>query len=242
MFPSEVRLSRTRPEQGRTPFDVRRSLACAVVLGLHAALWLAWSLPPATRPRVLHTPRRHVAKMVAVDLIPPPTTPTPLPVVRSFKRAKTRHARRNVRHAHRDITKAVAKPAVAASAPMPRRPLRLNLPKGFAAAPAWHTGRTLQAPHHAAPRVPGHDPVYGMPVFTMADPRYSGIAGGIRILQGLLGAADPHCVDVDTWRAMTPAQLHQHHQTRYTVEAIAHQHGCRPPKAVNKAAASAYWH
>ena len=35
----------------------------------------------------------------------------------------------------------------------------------------------------------------------MIDPRAQGIGGAVRKIQALLGVPDPHCVDVDAWRA-----------------------------------------
>ncbi|BFI94504.1 MAG: hypothetical protein RSP_00140 [Rhodanobacter sp.] len=74
----------------------------------------------------------------------------------------------------------------------------------------------------------GMQPVHGMPVFRMVDPRMQGMAGAVRRLQRLFGVPDSHCVDVDVWRHMTVAERIARHIDDSRIEETAARHGCGP--------------
>jgi hypothetical protein len=78
-------------------------------------------------------------------------------------------------------------------------------------------------------KVPGgHQP--RAPRFAMRDPRYQGVAGVVRLVQRLiLHAENPHCVDVNTWAGMSPAEQAQH-ASLSEMEAIAEKYGCLEPE------------
>lgn len=81
-------------------------------------------------------------------------------------------------------------------------------------------------------RVPGDSqPVHGMPVFRMADPRMQGIAGVVRFIGRHLGAVDPHCLKLDAESNMTTRERIAHHVDADDAQmaAIAAHYGCPDP-------------
>lgn len=90
--------------------------------------------------------------------------------------------------------------------------------------------QNLQAADHPyAAKVPGsYQP--RAPRFAMADPRYQGAAGFVRFVQRfILHAVDPHCVDVNTWAGMSPAEQAQHASLSEMAEE-ARKYGCLEPE------------
>ena len=81
-------------------------------------------------------------------------------------------------------------------------------------------------------RIPGSRWIANdVPRFRMVDPKSQGIAGAIRIVGGIFGAVNPHCVDVDVWRGMTPKERIEKHLdiSDEKIEAIADRYNCLPP-------------
>ena len=81
-------------------------------------------------------------------------------------------------------------------------------------------------------RVPGSGaPIRGMPTFRMADPRMQGLAGVVRIIGGLTGAVDPHCLQLERQQAMSVQErIGQHVDTDDArMAAIAARYGCPDP-------------
>lgn len=64
----------------------------------------------------------------------------------------------------------------------------------------------------------------------MVDPRYQGIAGAVRVAQSILGAVNPHCVDVDVWRGMSVREQLDRHMSPDQVEKTAEEFHCGPPR------------
>ena len=62
----------------------------------------------------------------------------------------------------------------------------------------------------------------------MADPRTQGVAGVARLLQGLLGVPDTHCVKVDAWRTLSTREMFARQISPEQVQKIAEQYGCLP--------------
>jgi hypothetical protein len=63
----------------------------------------------------------------------------------------------------------------------------------------------------------------------MMDPRAQGIAGVVRAMQVILGAPNPHCVDVDVWRGLSVREQLDRHMSPDQVEETAQKFGCGPP-------------
>ena len=81
-------------------------------------------------------------------------------------------------------------------------------------------------------RVPGSSqPVRGMPVFRMADPRMQGIAGVVRFIGRHLGAVDPHCLKLDAEDGMTTEERIANHVDGDDARraAMAERYGCPEP-------------
>ena len=79
-------------------------------------------------------------------------------------------------------------------------------------------------------RVPGSSqPVRGMPVFRMADPRMQGIAGVVRFIGSHMGAVDPHCLKLDAEGSMTTRERIANHVDEAQMADIAARYGCPDP-------------
>ncbi len=63
----------------------------------------------------------------------------------------------------------------------------------------------------------------------MIDPRAQGIAGVVRAMQAMLGARNPHCVDVDVWRGLSVREQLDRHMSSEQVEETAQKYSCGPP-------------
>lgn len=83
-------------------------------------------------------------------------------------------------------------------------------------------------------RLPGSDQtVRGAPVLPMIDPRMQGLAGVVHFIGSLTGAVDPHCLDLEAWRGMTPEERGAHHVVtdHAQMDTIAARYNCKPPPA-----------
>lgn len=209
--------------------DPRRSAALAVVLSVHATL-LMLVLRPARPMRSNHTTTQvdsvDVLEVRLIDVSSPPP-PIPSNAAQTTPRVRTRHASkpRLPRHAAKPMASTTSKPTE--STP---KTLSLKLTGKVDAANHWTIGRSLSAPKHVMPRLPGHGHVHGAPKLHLIDPRFQGIAGVARSLQHYLGIPNSHCVDVDSWRSMSPVELADHHMTESDVDRTAKRYNCIPPK------------
>lgn len=78
-------------------------------------------------------------------------------------------------------------------------------------------------------RVPGDSFVFHAPRFRMVDARTQGVEGVMRAIGSMFGAVDSHCLDVDAWQGMTPAERIEHHLSSDVMQKIADQYHCRAP-------------
>lgn len=209
--------------------SARRVGVHVVVIGVHALLLLGVMQDLQTswvksRPR--SADRRSVLQIrLILHRTPPraPAVPSPLtPPARKRPAVDKRHPAA-VR------TMAVAPPTPKTDAPNP--------PKSTAAEPHvtghavadYVVGGNLfngrNQPHPSRVHLPGSGAaiVQGL---HMADPRYQGIAGVARALQGMVGAVDQRCYDVDAWRGMSMRQLVAHHLTPARVDQVAARYHC----------------
>ena len=62
----------------------------------------------------------------------------------------------------------------------------------------------------------------------LVDPRSQGISGAVRMLAGLFGATDPHCVAVDSWRSLSTQEMLDRHISPDEVDRVAADYHCRP--------------
>jgi hypothetical protein len=85
------------------------------------------------------------------------------------------------------------------------------------------------ADHPYETKVPG-DYQPRAPRFAMKDPRNQGAAGVVRFIRHYFPQmVDSHCVDVNTWAGMSPAEQAKH-ATLSEMKAIAEEHGCTEPE------------
>ncbi len=78
-------------------------------------------------------------------------------------------------------------------------------------------------------RVPGDSTAPHAPRFRMVDPRTQGIGGVVRFIGGLTGAVDSHCLDLEAWQGMTPAERIANRVSSDDMQKIADRYDCRAP-------------
>lgn len=135
----------------------------------------------------------------------------------------------------------VRHPSAPVVSPKPSLAMKADIPflsavDARGAPPSWIAGggRFAADPGFARDNVhlPGStQPVRGMPVFRMVDPKMQGLAGAVRAIGGLLGAVDSHCVDLDAWRNMTRSERIAHHVTDERMDDYAERYHCVPPES-----------
>ncbi|MEW9571705.1 hypothetical protein ABQJ54_08070 [Rhodanobacter sp. Si-c] len=124
---------------------------------------------------------------------------------------------------------AQAAPPTPAAAPRSIDSLIVAAPPSYVAG-----GGRLSGPGYGRQnvRVPGSSqPVRGVPVFRMADPRMQGIAGVVRFIGHLTGAVDPHCLKLDAESGMTIRERIANHVDADDAQmaATAERYGCPDP-------------
>jgi hypothetical protein len=117
----------------------------------------------------------------------------------------------------------------AAAAAVPLAPSNTPIPEadgGFA-----DQLRAAQDAHSVGP-LPGSDTsrVRGI---QLIDPQKQGIGAAMRQAQRLFGITNYHCVDVDTWRSMTPQQLLERHITPSDVDKVDAENQCNRPMGLS---------
>lgn len=230
-------VGRTHPQTGTTgglhhsvrawgSVDPRRVTALAVVLSVHATL-LMLVMRPARPAR----PNHAVSRIDAVDVLDVrliQVDPSPSPI-ESGRESRISAPHRNKPHRQQATTKRVTQNARNPRTSAPKA-LSLKLTGNTGATKHWTIGRSLSAPKHIAPKLPGHDHVHGAPKLHLIDPRFQGIAGAVRSIQHLMGIPNAHCVDVDTWRSMSPVELADRNMIESDVDRTAQRYNCIPPK------------
>lgn len=117
------------------------------------------------------------------------------------------------------------RPAPPTSAGLVRAPSAPDL------APAYISGGGLLSPDielaNQRPRLPGVDHVEGAPRFRMVPPQMQGVAGVIHLIGSFTGAVDPHCLDLEVWRGMTPQERIESHVSQEDIDRIESTYDCR---------------
>jgi hypothetical protein len=226
---------RRYPDRTGAAPSIPRIGALAATLLLHAGLLASLWAPAVDRPRHASRATATAADALRVRLLPSPTVVATHPRPTSSVTRRTHGARAGLPVAPSPL------PAPPTSMPSPQVPV----PRPIAAAPAPDyvpgSGR-FAAPAYGTSnvRAPGHDgPARGAPTIAMADSRTRGAAGVVRFVGGLLGAVDPHCVDVHAWRGMTARERIAHHVDPDGIEATANRYGCAPLPV--RPGSSVYW-
>ncbi|MEO9079888.1 MAG: hypothetical protein ABI268_11335 [Rhodanobacter sp.] len=117
-------------------------------------------------------------------------------------------------------------PVMTVSTPPTSPPASAIAPKpGYIAGVNLLHGDDLDRSSHI--RLPGTDVVV-VPGLHMIDPRAQGVAGVARMLQGLLGVPDTHCVTVDAWRQLSTREMLARHMSPEQVQKTAARYGCLP--------------
>jgi hypothetical protein len=220
----DAKADRTSPDRTRFAWLVRSNVLAMVMLGHLALLAILLRPPTPARP----SSRGHLGEIRgAIEVRFVPVT-QPSAITAAPSAAPMRRMPRSV-HARVAPRAAIPIPqnATTSSAASTLPPFADGTPgyvpggPGLGNAPAWPTS--------PAKRVPG-GVVNGAPRFRMVDPRSQGVGVTlVRIIGGFSGAVDPHCVDVDTWGAMTEQERITHHVSGEDMTRIATEYGCRPP-------------
>jgi hypothetical protein len=86
----------------------------------------------------------------------------------------------------------------------------------------------------ASPKVPGGDFIAGAPRFRMIEESSAG-ARVVHLLGRLFGASNPHCIDIETWRSMTPQQLIEARVSQSDIDRITTENHCVEPERFQSA-------
>ncbi|MBD8874488.1 hypothetical protein [Rhodanobacter sp. DHB23] len=210
-----------------------RVIALAAVLLIHVAfLAVLLEVPPGWRRPDAETPTAS-PDALEVRLLPPTRQPDRPPRA-AMPAPQPAHASRPSR-----LPAPVARATHATTQPAPPTPpavphaidsLIVTAPPSYIAG-----GGRFARPEYGQQgvRVPGSgEPVHGMPVFRMADPRMQGVAGLVRMVGSQFGAIDPHCLKLDIESNMTARERIANHVDAADSaqdEAIAERYGCPDP-------------
>lgn len=218
--------------QGRWKLDDwrgsgRRIAVCVVVAGIHLGLvmlLLRAPVPSRAQP-VGATPARDMLRIRFLPRELPRLARMPPPIF--LPRAPQRTV-----HRANTVVRVATTIAAAPTAAYPSTPVEPhNETPGQAATYIAGGGFLERAARHAPPDYV-HLPGSSQPIVRglhMVDPRYQGIAGAVRIAQSILGAVNPHCVDVDVWRGMSVKEQLDRHMSPDQVEKTAEKFHCGPP-------------
>lgn len=206
-----------------------RIVVFVVVTGLHLALVMLLLRAPSSARRALPIGAKATGSVLQVRflrhqlpkaMLPPAPAPPLLPLPRQEVTIKTPlpGASRNRK----------AAPATAHVA----REVDTDIVATDTAVTYIAGGGFLKRASSDARPDPTHLPGSSQPIVKglhMADPRYQGIAGAVRVAQSIVGAVNPHCVDVDVWRGMSVAEQLDRHMSPDQVEKTAEEFHCGPP-------------
>ena len=209
------------------PISEHRIVVCVVVVGVHLGLVTLLLRAPAVlsrTPSVDATATKDVLQIRFLRREPPKSGPEPPPLFlphphqrSALKTAMARAPRRSV-----------AGPATAQSAAK----VETDNQATDGAATYIAGGGFLERAAKDAPSDNIHLPGSSQAIVQglhMVDPRYQGIAGAVRVVQTILGAVNPHCLDVDAWRGMSVSELLDRHMSPDQVEKTAEEFHCGPP-------------
>jgi hypothetical protein len=159
-------------------------------------------------------------------VLPKPPVPMqePRAATVSHSASPTYHATRSVQTSHQ------ASPSQSSTEPAP---LVLTLPASnsstYVAGGSPFQQNLQAADHPYAAKMPGGDQLRA-PQFAMKDPRDQGVAGFVRFVRHYFPQmVDSHCVDVNTWAGMSPAEQAKH-ASLSEMKAIAEEYGCLEPE------------
>lgn len=123
--------------------------------------------------------------------------------------------------------------ATAAQPPTHSTQTLIQLVPAAPSAPSFSDGgfrqRLLDAQHSADVHgVPGSD-LRRAPDIELIDPAKQGVGAVMRSVQRLFGIPSHHCIDVDTWKTLTPTELIARHLTARDVEEANQKYQCNRP-------------
>lgn len=213
---------------GRWPISGQRIVVCVVVAGIHLGLVMLLLRAPAVSSRAPSadaTATKDVLRIRFLRREQPKSAPEPpplfLPHPPQRSALKTALARAPLRSVPTPTT-----------APPPAK-VETYSEATDGAASYIAGGGFLQQAARDAPSDNVHLPGSSQPIVKglhMVDPRYQGVAGAVRVAQSILGAVNPHCVDVDVWRGMSVAEQLDRHMSPDQVEETAEEFHCGPPR------------
>jgi hypothetical protein len=200
--------------------SLARAAILALVMLLHLGLLVLVQGVPRPRARVVHAVVGDAAIRIRFITLPAKSSPgvsAGRPPDIASKRIKVAVVRR---------------PMVPHEAPAAVRPQRVESPAVTVADYVVGGSRfdaSLRAAQQHAPIV--HLPGSSRPIVAglhMVDPRSQGVSGAVRMLAGLFGATDPHCVAVDSWRSLTTQEMLDRHISPSEVDRMAEEYRCKP--------------
>ncbi len=206
-FPAAMRAS-----SGRVAIHV-------AVIGVHLAAWLVCfhASPRVWRPAALwrHPPSTPLTLrlLTVVATAAPPRRPSQRPSVRHPPPP------RGIVTSPKPTPLPATSPARERSAITTKADVPGYAPGGNLLRGGMSMPRPVRLPGSSTPIVEG---------FRMVDPRMQGVGGAVRMVQALFGVVDPHCMDVEVWRGMAPAEQLARHISSTDVERTAERYHCGP--------------
>jgi hypothetical protein len=89
--------------------------------------------------------------------------------------------------------------------------------------------RLLDAQHgQGITRIPGSDTSV-VPGIRLTDPMNQGIGAALRNTQRLFGVTNHHCIDVEVWQSLSPAELAARHLSPADVQKESDKYACNKP-------------
>lgn len=197
-----------------------RAVVLALVMLLHLGLLVLLHGVPWPRARAAHAAAGDAAIKIRFIALPARSSPGISARTQSGTASK------------RIPVMAVRCPVVPDKAPAEVRPQRAE-PSAVTVADYVAGGSRFATGLRAAQqRVPtAHLPGSSRPIVAglrMVDPRSQGVSGAVRMLAGLFGATDPHCVAVDSWRSLTTQEMLDRHISPGEVDRMAEEYRCKP--------------
>lgn len=204
-----------------------RTAVWTVVLVLHAAMLLLFTHAARRTPRDDEAETRSSAIMLRLVLtaIKPAHEASKPKVLTKTDNVKTR-TRSSNRHATTPVAIAATPTPAAISPTETINTIDWNLPNTTAPVTGSFTDQ-LNAARQQRPVA--HLPGSSVPLVKglhMTDPRNQGLAGAVRTLQSILGAVNPHCMDVDVWRKLSTQELLDRHISPSEVANTAEKYRC----------------
>lgn len=234
---SKMRLSRMNAKQGRAGrlrATARRIAVFVIVIGCHLGLLVlvsgqALGGPEATGSTATNTDviKLHFFRESTRSSSPVSVT-TPTRYRAALQHSKTVPQKAAAASAAKRVSGMDAQASGQSRPGAPPIPLGHGFVEGTTNDGGFQQRLRDAKPSYGAPRLPGSDtPVVAG--IRLVDPMEQGIGAVMRKTQRLFGIKNSHCIDVETWRSLTPQELSARHVSPVDIERIDERYACNAP-------------